>query len=439
MIPKRLRHNFSWQLIANLAQVGFSGILMIYLGATLGLTEFGIYSLIMAITSVLGQCFEIRTQDIVASKMWFISSDSFTTMSEQNNKFFFDIFLYEFFGRLVPVLVIVSGLNFIMYFNSLQTEHARSLLISAFGFLGSKVGWGLSTGTLRLLGKTRVIAICSALDWGVRLLFAFILISFNQGSIGNIFLAFACVSTGVNVIQNTICYFSIKNLGFSFDFLKGWKIRSAFESFKSIKRILISNLGISLTDLMGKDLDITLAAPFASLSQIGLYKMAKNFSQVLWRFIDPVYLVVMPEIQILWREGKKEQVRDLIGYLIKRLFPISIVSVILLTVAVNLAEGTILPDHFKGIAPLTSYLSLWIIISAPLVWGHPLLIAIGRPELSFFGNLFASICGVALLNFLAPAWGIYGIGLGWFATLIIGFSTSAILAYKLSFTKRAFV
>ena len=145
-------------------------------------------------------------------------------------------------------------------------------------------------------------------DWSLRLLFTLLLLMFGGLTITNVLWVVLIMGGLVNACQLLLSAKEFLRRGGSFGFAE-WSPLSAWYRLQQDRRLIASNLGISSSDMMAKDLDIAIISHFVSIEKVGLYKMAKSLVQVIWRAIDPFYLAIMPEVQRLWKHGEHKNLK----------------------------------------------------------------------------------------------------------------------------------
>ncbi len=78
---------------------------MIVLGRFLGPAEFGVFSAVMAVVSVMGLLFEMRLQEVVARD--FCHLDDKIKGNHLDSLRLFDLFALEMFSRIMPLLALM--------------------------------------------------------------------------------------------------------------------------------------------------------------------------------------------------------------------------------------------------------------------------------------------------------------------------------------------
>jgi O-antigen/teichoic acid export membrane protein len=419
---RKFAKNLRWQFVANGAQALLGGIYLIFLGRTLGAANFGIFSVITAVVTVAGALLELRIQDVVARSLG--AEVSWEGKSSKYRNKLLDLFALEFVSRLIPAGVVMLLAVWLQNLSKLPAGASESIMIAALGFFLSKTGNGVSTGLLRVLGRTDLLALCSTSDWALRLVFTWLLSLSLLFSINTVLWIAVAASAICNFAQVGLAVHEFHKQAKSTSeptwFANGFGVR-----MRSELRLLMANWGLSVSDLMAKDLDITLISATLPHETIGLYKMAKSLVQVIWRAIDPVYLAVMPEIQKLWQT---EQFQVLKRVLTKMTWALGLLSVVLIVgvyAGVSFFHEAVLGSGYSGLPAIMGLMSLWIVLCAPLIWGFPLLVAVNRPEWGVIASLCGSFIGFLTFTTLTPHYGLKGAAVAWIATLVVSATVMA--------------
>jgi len=421
----RFKRNVLWQLVANGAQAVLGGAYLLALGRFLGPAAFGTFSVVMALVSVAGLLVDLRLQDVVARQ--FAHADDQGASGHDDGARALDLFVLEACTRLLPSLALVLLALPLARLSGLHDDAVPLIAIAAGGFFLSKLGWGVSTGMLRALGRTDAIALCLTADWGLRL-GATVACFFLTGLTVELAVLLGLVAGGLgNLVQ----------LGFAArEFqrrvapltLAGWHLAGARARLRDNRRLLTANLALSASDLMSKDVDVALISSILSADKVGVYKMAKAVVQSIWRAIDPFYLAIMPEVQKLYARGDHRALRAFLAKTSLRLLALSVLQACVGGVGATVVLERIVGPGFHEVPGLVWLMAGWVVVCGPLVWGHPLAVAINRPELAVVASLLGSFVGVATFLLLTPSLELIGAAVAWAATLIVNFSVVASLA-----------
>lgn len=415
---RRFARNIRWQFVANGSHALLGGAYLIALGRFLGPAEFGVFSAVMALVSVLGLLLEMRLQEVVARD--FCHADSGQAADTPESMRLVDLLMLEAASRLLPAAVMVLLAGLLARWVQVPPQSAGLIALAAAGFVLQKAGNSVSNGLLRVLGRTDLIAACVASDWALRLaLSATLALAWHLDVAGALWVALA-IGGLCNGAQVALACREYK-ARFSPLSLQGWTPRGAMRRLRGARRLIAANLGVSGSDLMAKDLDVALISSMLSADKVGLYKMAKSFVQVLWRAVDPFYLAVMPEVQKLWQSGETSALAQLLRKTSLRLLLLAIALVVAASLTLQFLGQTLLGPGYAGVANLMLVMSGWVLVCAPLIWGIPLAVAINRPELSVGGSLAGLCVGLAAFSMLTPTMGLEGAALAWNATLVTGF------------------
>jgi O-antigen/teichoic acid export membrane protein len=431
----RFARNIRWQFVANGAQSLLGGLYLVVLGRFLGASDFGVFSVVSALVAVAGQLMELRLQDVVARDFCRMDGEDRQLDGSEGARLI-DLLLLEALARLLPCIGLLLLSPWLSRLSQLPAGATHLLLLAAATFLFAKTGWGVTTGLLRVLGRTDLIALCLSADWGLRLLLTTVVALVWSLDIASALLVAMVVGGLSNALQGMLAWREFSRRVGPVP-LRQWRLTAAIQRFASQRRLVVANLGVSVSDLMAKDLDVALISSVLTADKVGVYKMAKSFVQVIWRAIDPFYLAIMPEVQKLWLIGNYSVLIRLLRRTSVRLLTLSVVLVALAFALVSLFGEAALGPLYAGLQWPMLLMCTWIVVCAPLVWAHPLAVAIGHPELAVAGSLFGSIVGLTAFVLLTPSLGLNGAAIAWVLTLVAGFVSTAALATWVAHRLRA--
>jgi O-antigen/teichoic acid export membrane protein len=158
--------------------------------------------------------------------------------------------------------------------------------------------------------------------------------------------------------------------------------------------------------------------------------MAKNLVYVVWRTIDPFQIALMPEIVKLVYSDQHNFIHISIKKMIVGLFFYSIVINTFSYILIHEYGPLFLGKEYVEIDSLFLIMSLWILICAPLIWAHPLSIAIDKPWISFQAGLVSSLLGIILFFWMTHYFGLLGSAVAWVISSAINFLLTSHLTYK---------
>jgi len=420
------RRNVKWQFVGSASQALLSGLLLLLMGRELGARGFGVFSIVMGFVYVANLLLEPRIQDVAAKLFWDLNRDDATR--SHHSQCFIDLFVIEALGKLLPCIALVLLAPLLADVGNLYSGANLLIMIAAIGTYLSKLGYGLSVGLLRVLGRSDLYAYCATSELVLRLLLTLALIWFAELTILGCVVVLCISGIVSNTVQWLLVVKQFEGIGAS---LREWKPAAAIGRLRENRRLLLSNLGLSASDLMNKDLDITLIAPLMSPDQVGMYKMAKNITLLSWRAIDPFYLALMPEVNRLVAMSNFAGVKRLLTKSSIGLLGLAVGLSLVTYVLLVLFGDVVLGVAYSKVPKLMPWMLVGIVASAPLVWGHPLAVALNRADIAFTGSLLGSVIGFFAFLLLTPAYGTYGAGVAWTLTFLLNFTFTAVVSLRL--------
>ena len=420
------RRNVSWQLVGTATGATLSGLLLLVMGRSLGAEGFGTYSIIVGFVTVANLLMEPRMQDVAARLFWNLESDGVASI--EHGLSFLDCLVFETLVKLLPCLGLIILSSALATIAKLPPDGQLLILITAIGNFLAKIGYGLSTGVLRVLGRSDQFTFCGSGELLIRLVTLTGISVFSELSVTACVITLSASLLVSNLVQLGL---AARHIGRVNHAQASWTARGMVARLKEHRRLLMSNIGLSAADLMNKDLDVSLLSPVVPAATIGVYKMAKNIALLTWRAVDPFYLALMPEL------SRRVQLRDFNGcqQLLRRSAKgLALLSFGLTTSAylgVYFLTGSILGPDFANVASIIVWMLLGVVISAPLVWGHPLAVALNRGELPFIGSLLGMAIGLSLFSFLVALWGVQGAAISWTLSFLPHFVFTSTFSYRL--------
>jgi O-antigen/teichoic acid export membrane protein len=415
-----------WQLASSAAQTILSGLVLLILGRFLSAGGFGEYSIIMGFVIVANLSIEPRMQDVVAKHFWSFGDSA--SSREHHREHFVDFLIFEMAVKLLPCIAVVALSTAIARMSDLPAGSHWLIGIAAVGTYLTKFGYGLSTGVLRVLGRSDVFALCVNGELIVRLAALSALAWSGHLTVASSIEIFALTGTLANGAQFALAARQVPHLR---ETLRNWRPRAALMRLRPHRRLLMSNIGLSGTDLMNKDLDITMLSPIMPAEQIGVYKMAKNVAQLAWRAIDPFTLALMPEVSRRIAVGDYAGTRSLVRRSAIGLGMLAFVLAAATFIGVVLFSTEVFGQDYASMPSLIIWMLVGIVVGAPLVWAHPLAVALNRADFPFFGNILSLTCSLASFVLFVSVFGIMGAAIAWAMTFIPFFLFTSIAAYRL--------
>lgn len=420
------RRNVSWQIVASFGQMALSALVLVVMARGLNADGLGVFSIIMGLVYVANALFEPRMQDVVAKRLWDLGSRE--QQAERHDHAIIDLFLIEAIGKLLPLIGLMALAWVLADFSNLPPGSAWLIIIAAAGIYVSKLGFGLAIGLMRVVGRSDIYAYCLTGEAALRLLLLMILYWLSELTVTTSILVLCCTGTLCAIVQWLLVSRYAVDLPRA---ARAWHSATTFQRLKGDRRLLLSNIGLSMSDLMSKDLDVTLISPLMPAAEVGLYKMGKNIVMLAWKAIDPFYLALMPEINRLASLKDFAAVRSLIAKCTIGLFAVSLTIAVAAYLFVMLFGDVIFGPAFARLPHLLPLMFVGVVISTPLVWGHPLSVALDRADLALMGSVLGACSGMLVFIGLVPIYGIFGASIGWTLTFAVNFIFTSTMALRL--------
>jgi O-antigen/teichoic acid export membrane protein len=419
---RTFRANLKWQFVCSIGVAALSALLLVIMGRVLGATEFGVFSVVVGMVTVANALFEPRMQDVAAKHFWNLHAEA----EHDHGSYLVDFVLFEIVGKLLPCIALIALSPILARISHLPPDGVTLIIVAATGVYLSKLGNGLSIGLLRVMGRSDLYAFCTIGEFAIRIVVTLVLVFFFKLTVISCIILMVCAG----IVSNCLLWiFTIRELKLPIRF-RLWKIDKARGRLSENRKLLLANIGLSATDLMSKDLDVTLIAPFLPADHVGIYKMAKNIAWLAWRAVDPFTLSLMPEVNRLFSLRAYPQLNSL---LLKS-------SAFLLLMVLCLTSGAywalvlfgqaILGPDFSNVAGLVVCIMVGVVVSAPLVWGHALSVALDRPGIALAGSTLGAIVGFITIPLLTFRIGVYGAAVGSTLSLSLNMIFIAVVSYN---------
>ncbi|MBU2917741.1 hypothetical protein KO505_07165 [Psychrosphaera sp. F3M07] len=192
---------------------------------------------------------------------------------------------------------------------------------------------------------------------------------------------------------------------------------SLFENLKVFKlnpdltRFIVINHFNVTSVLSIRYLDEILIARLVSLESLAVYKLIKLISAFLSKVIEPMYIVIYPEIVKLLSEGDSSKLKELLIQITKFT---SVIALLFFTF--NALAGETVLNYFLTVRVYNDFIAMLIYVSGISInmmffYAHPLAIAVGLESYVLKVNLTLGIIYLVLLVLLGNWLGLLGIAL----------------------------
>lgn len=417
-----------WQYVASFGVAIFGALFILAAGRILGPIDFGIYAIAAAVPTVVNALFDYRIQEV---SIVVLSEKVAQDDAARNVR---SMFLFDFISRTLAFFISVPAgvivLNLLGFSTAIHVPFLAALVV----FL-AKAGNGVAIGLMRLSGNIQKYALLQSLDWALRLAGFACVFLLGSATIESTFLVQLLPALIVNLWTLYLAwrialtrYTTIPN-----------KLSGALRELKQFSRnrskLLLSSQSISAVDSVVKELDTLICGVFLSPQNVAVYKIAKSTASIAWKCVDPIFVIILPNIASYIAGGKKE---ELSGILKKSTVYLSFLGLLaFLGVWVMSYPFTyyILGSAYAEVPTIFPLISGWILVALPFVWTHSVAIASGNAALQAFAGLVGAIVGVIALVLGAASWGIYGASIG----LSVAYAAPFLISFALLVKKKAVI
>ncbi|MDI6448176.1 lipopolysaccharide biosynthesis protein [Anaerobaca lacustris] len=253
---------------------------------------------------------------------------------------------------------------------------------------------GTPIGILRLFDRFDLLSYTAILSGVVRLagvawclvtrqaLFGFVLVYLVTGIIGQLYQVFASLwvlhaQRIMNIVQEP---------------LRG--VRSRFPGI--VDYVWTTNLNSTIR-MLSREADELIIAALTTPAALGIFKVAKQFAQVLPRFLDPLYQSIYPELSRLWAADRRRAFVSLIKRATLIVGSVAMLGwLVFILLGQRLIVWTVGPAYSQAYLVAAIYL-LALVIALCAFALHPAMLAVGMPRKSFKAQVAATILYLVLL------------------------------------------
>lgn len=411
-----INKNLKWLGAGNICQIGLSTIYFFALGFLLSVADFGAYSVIIGLVSIVSLFIELRMQDVASKYLCDLNQDLTLERKDVLSTDIAALYLIE--GILKFLLLIVSPviLYFYSIYSNLPDNSYIPLMIASVGFFFMKAGSQLNLALLRLFERPEWLVGGVCLELLIRLFLIAALYITGNLTLISVICIFCLTGIILNLSLFFINYYLLKREGIFLGFARFEKIRAVSKKYKTL---MITNYWISLSSLMNQDLDVSLLPFVISIEKIAVYKMAKNAAILVWKLIDPLSLVFLPKASLLASEKRFGELVVLARKMMSISFLLTLFSSFCLNLIIYFFQQEITTFGYAGLDSLVIVLTIAITLCSPLAIGHALLISQDKAKLTVYASILSSILGSFLLLTLPIYLDILGAAIAWGLSLAL--------------------
>ncbi len=392
----------NWATMLVAVFVGF--FLTSYIIKNLGVTGFGIWTLISSIVGYYG-ILDLGVESAVTRYVArYAGQKNYKALNESINT---ALVMFLCIGTVVVILSFLFDDHIALFFN-VEPEHFEDFKLLVV-ILGISMGIAFPGNLLSAVMKAHERFFeANVVDISVILVRTLCVVAFLSGGLGLVGVAYA------NLIA------AILTLGFNFWFCLRLFPRVKFNlrggSFSMLAALLTFGVGAAtqeLSSILRFNLDAFVIGRWLDLTSVGIYGVAGILMRYYLQFISSASIPVFTaRFSTLDGEGKPEQLRALF---FKSLSMAAFLSFAIATALLILGEQFILlwaDASFLGALPVLWVLTIAYAVTLSQSTGVAIMYALQKHQLFGLISLLEGFVNVALSIYLAPKYGILGVAWG---------------------------
>ena len=399
---KKLFMNASWLFGGKTASGIFSAIQTVVIARILGVSDYGLLSLILAYVAVLNMFFDLKVWETATKYIgtYWEAGEHDKARSMIKLSFILDIGS----GVVAFIIAILSAKLISTYIIHSPQAYVFIWIYSISLFVDTANS--TSDAILRVFDRFKNIAFINSFQKFFRLIVVVALLYSGLGIkgvlYGFILASFVGFSVRMWLVMKTLKH----------NDLQGWlsaDISLIRDQWKGIAWFL-GNTSFIATLKTGNEryLGILILGYFAGKDAVAFYKIASSIASVVNRIVDPIYEAIYPELVKLASSNAIEDFKNMIKSTTKSLvliiIPIGVIIIIFAEPIISLVFG-------KDYVPATS--ALRILAAAVLIirctfWINPALLSMGRPGLRTIMGVISTFIYLVLMFLLVPGYSYMG-------------------------------
>jgi len=386
---KRLFRNSSYLFFSNVITGVLGFVQTIFIAKFLGVEQYGILALVMTYVMAVNQLLDFRVWEAVIKYVSEYCENKDRRRAWATIKLFYWIaFLTGLVAFLIAVLCAPLAARLLR-----QPEIAGLANIFALSLLLLTVN-GTSRAILQVFDKFKWISI-QAIMRAVTMLVLTVSVLFASYGIRGVLAAYV-ISSFLGTL--VLSYFILRVLRSNL-----WNVRKEANilllrgRFREIGWFMFHTNMSAFWGMVIRHFDVLILGYFRGPTEVGYFKLAKNFVLLIGKIYDPLYDSIFPEISKLWALGcvkKFNRFLYKLTIITSTLFlPIALAMFIFCGMVIKLTVGS----EFDSAVLAVRIMILGVTIGCIFTWARPTVIAIGKPVI---GNI-ASMTGAIMVLFLA--------------------------------------
>lgn len=417
--------DMAWQYAASFGVAIFGALYILAAGRVLGPQDFGAYALAAAVPTVVNALFDYRIQEV---SIVVLSEKMSAGDSARNIR---SLFLFDVLARVVALGISVPAGILVLQVLGIDVDPMVPLL-AALTVFGAKVGIGPAIGLMRLSGNIHKYALLQSLDWALRLLgFGAVFFLLGHVTVESAFLVQVPPAIAINL---WILHLAYRIAHRTYGAIGG--LAGAAEQLRVFCRerskLLLSSQSISAVDSVVKELDTLICGIFLTPHNVAVYKIAKSIAAIAWKCVDPIFVVILPNVAAYVSDGKMAELSAILKKTTIYLLGIALFVFLAGWALVFPFTRYVLGPGYGDVPSIFPLISIWIVVALPFIWTHSVAIASGNAALQALSGLLAAFIGIGALVLGAASWSLSGAALG----LSVAYATTFVISWMLLVKKK---
>lgn len=386
-------------LLGSSVSSGLNFLALMILANQLELSQFGLFSLVLAIVLLI--------EGVSSSQSWQAVVRYGPEMERPNKYELNRLFNYSFKVDVINILIAVSILILITNFASiLEIDNPIYLLV--YGLILPFRFLGVFQGILRFQNRLIFINLQLIISSSVKLVVACVCFFYEDISVLYILIGYAVADIlGAIFLIASACAVADRSI-FSFvsSLWEGDNYDQRFTKFTLINHFNVSSV------LFVRNIDEVIVAKVLTLEALAVYKIIKIINGVVSKLAEPLYITVYPEMSKLIVSSKIDELKEFLIRLIKvsgilvclYMFVLAFFGKEIIELALNSAIGDV--EYYSFLLYSTG-----VGLTVLFFFAHPLAISAGKEGMVLKLNLILGLGYISLVLFIGGIWGMVGVSL----------------------------
>lgn len=402
--------------------VAFLQVIMIV--RFLGAANYGLFALVIVYVTVVNQLIDFRIKEAVVKYLseFLIRKDQGRLWASLKL-----CYLLDFITGVIAFLIAFFTAQLVATFIMHNAQAACLIQLFAFMLLISTLDNSCS-GVLIVFEKFTALSIYAIASASLRFILVgvILLLGFGiKGVLAGYIIAALISSTAIVFISLSTIKKSVwfPGIAGSISLLKDrWREIAAF--------LININFNESIT-LVVKNIDVLILGYFRAPTEVGLYRLAKNFTEILSLLSNSVYTAIYPQFSRLWADRRKEEFKALIKRITIFMGGITLPLTVGLFLAIPWIIRVFVGEGFSPVASLVKIMVWGIAAAVVSLWVRPVFLSMGRPGVLTIINMCNALMLLVLSLIFVPRFGYFASAVIYTYPYIAGHLLAALVAWRI--------